>query len=245
MTIFDRTNEMTAGKTRLPTILALNIISVALFCSWLLPANHGFWFPIDSAIYHFFNHQWVTHRGFLWLVAITNNRAFDAISLLCMGTLMLSYWLPASKAGRRKIILMGVTMLISAVLLNQIGQAIPIERPSPSISFTDTYRMRDLISIDTKDSSGDSFPGDHGTMLLIFCGFMLRYFGGRAFTISIAIFLFFILPRIMGGAHWFTDVFVGSLSVVLMVLPWILMTSLSDRVIAWLDRIIPGQKAIK
>ncbi len=55
--------------------------------------NHGFWFTIDSGIFHFFNQKLVESHAFLWWVAITNNRAFDGCSLLAMGGLMLSFWL--------------------------------------------------------------------------------------------------------------------------------------------------------
>lgn len=44
----------------------------------------------------------------------------------------------------------------------------------------------------------------------------------------------------MIGAHWFTDIAVGSLSAVLIGAPWVLMTSLSDKTIAWFDRSLPG-----
>lgn len=78
-------------------------------------------------------------------------------------------------------------------------------------------------------------------MLLIFTGFMLRYFGKKAFLIAVLIFLIFSLPRIMIGAHWFTDVFVGSLSIALLGLPWVLLTPLSDGLINLLNRYIPGE----
>lgn len=77
-------------------------------------------------------------------------------------------------------------------------------------------------------------------MLLIFASFMWRYFGRRAFTISLIIFVVFAFPRVMIGAHWFTDIAVGSLSAVLIGAPWVLMTSLSDKTIAWFDRSLPG-----
>ncbi|WPM85550.1 phosphatase PAP2 family protein [Apirhabdus apintestini] len=224
-----------------PLIVLLNALGLALFFSWYLPVNHGFWFPIDSALFHFFNAALSTNRTFLWFVAITNNRAFDACSLLCMGLLMLWFWRKASPHERRHIFIMGVVMLLSAVILNQIGQALPVKRPSPTLTFTHINRVRDLLHFPTKDASGDSFPGDHGMMLLIFCGFMLRYFGKTAFIIAVMIFLLFALPRIMIGAHWFTDVFVGSLAVVLVGLPWILMTPLSDRLINSLNRCLPGR----
>jgi membrane-associated phospholipid phosphatase len=79
-------------------------------------------------------------------------------------------------------------------------------------------------------------------MLLIFTGFMLRYFGKKAFAIAVIIFLIFIMPRMMIGAHWFTDIFVGSLSIALVGLPWVLLTPLSDGLINLLDRYLPCKK---
>lgn len=80
-------------KTRYSLIILLNAAGLALFLSWYLPVNHGFWFTIDSGIFHFFNQKLVESHAFLWWVAITNNRAFDGCSLLAMGGLMLSFWL--------------------------------------------------------------------------------------------------------------------------------------------------------
>ncbi len=227
--------------TRYPQILLLNAAGLALFLSWYLPVNHGLWFPLDSSIFHFFNQELVKSKAFLWLVAITNNRAFDGCSLLAMGCLMLSFWLKEDKTGRRRIIMMGLVMLLTAVVINQLAQHLmPVKRASPSLSFPNIYRVSELLHISTKDASKDSFPGDHGMMLLIFSAFMLRYFGKKAFAIALAIVVIFAFPRVMIGAHWFTDIAVGSLTAVLIGVPWCLMTPLSDRLIALFDRYLPG-----
>lgn len=227
--------------TRYPQILLLNAAGLALFLSWYLPVNHGLWFPLDSSIFHFFNQELVKSKAFLWLVAITNNRAFDGCSLLAMGCLMLSFWLKEDKTGRRRIIMMGLVMLLTAVVINQLAQNLmPVKRASPSLSFPNIYRVSELLHISTKDASKDSFPGDHGMMLLIFSAFMLRYFGKKAFAIALAIVVIFAFPRVMIGAHWFTDIAVGSLTAVLIGAPWCLMTPLSDRLIALFDRYMPG-----
>ncbi|MCU6665175.1 MAG: phosphatase PAP2 family protein [Silvania sp.] len=227
--------------TRIPLILLLNIAGLALFLSWYLPVNHGFWFPLDSGIFHFFNQELVKSRAFLWLVAITNNRAFDACSLLAMGYLMLTFWRQENAAGRRRIVMIGLTMLLAAVVINQLAQAIiPVKRSSPTLFFPDIYRVSELLNISTKDASKDSFPGDHGMMLLIFSAFMWRYFGSKTFALALIIFMVFAFPRVMIGAHWFSDIAVGSVSVALIGLPWCLMTPLSDRVIALFDRYLPG-----
>ncbi|ASV56202.1 membrane protein [Lelliottia jeotgali] len=210
--------------------------------SWYLPVNHGFWFPIDSGIFHFFNEQLVKSQVILWLVAITNNRAFDGCSLLAMGCLMLSFWLKEDAAGRRRIIMIGLVMLLTAVVINQLAQGLmPVKRSSPSLFFPNVHRVSELLHISTKDASKDSFPGDHGMMLLIFSSFMLRYFGKKAFVVALIIVVVFAFPRVMIGAHWLTDIVIGSLSAVLIGAPWCLMTPLSDRLIVLFDRYLPGK----
>lgn len=157
---------------------------------------------------------------FLWVVAITNNRAFDGCSLLAMGALMLSFWRKETPDGRRRIIAIGLVMLLTAVVLNQLGRAlIPVKRASPTLMLDNIHRVSELLHISTKDASRDSFPGDHGMMLLIFSAFMLRYFGKVAGLIGLIIAVVFAFPRVMIGAHWLTDIVVGSMTVVLIGLP--------------------------
>ena len=228
-------------RRNLPRILLLNILGIALFLSWYLPANHGLWFKVDSAIFFFFNQHLASDPTFLHLVAITNNRAFDAISLIAMGLLYLYFYLKQDAYGRRRLLVTGVVMLLTAVVLNQLGHLLPVKHPSPTLTFDNINRVSELTGIPTKDASSDSFPGDHGMMLIIFACFMLRYFNVRAFIIALAIVVVFSLPRVMIGAHWFTDIAVGSLSVVLVGASWWLMTPASDALIDGLNRLLPGK----
>ncbi len=229
-------------RRNLPAILLLNVLGIALFLSYYLPANHGFWAPIDRSVFFFFNRRLATHETFLHLVAITNNRAFDACSLLAMGLLYLSYYVKKDASGRRGMIMVGIVMLLTAVVLNQLGHQLPVAHKSPSLSFPHVNRVSELTGIPTKDSSGDSFPGDHGMMLMVFSVFMLRYLGLRAFAIAVLITVVFSMPRLMIGAHWFTDIMVGSLSVVLVGTSWWLMTPASDILVNWLDKKLPKKK---
>lgn len=227
--------------TRLVTILLLNALGVVLFLSWYLPPEHGFWFGVDKTIFFTFNDQMVAHPGFALVVAITNFRGFDLVSLLAMGLLYLSFWRRETPQGRRKLLAIGITMLLTAVILNQLGHLIPVQHASPTLFFDNVHRVSELTGIPAKDASKNSFPGDHGMMLIIFACFMWRYFGSRAFLIAAAIVIIFSLPRVMAGAHWFTDVAVGSLSVVLVGLSWWLLTPASDAVVNWFYRKLPGK----
>lgn len=229
---------------RFSSILVLNVLGIGLFLSWYLPENHGFWLTLDSHIFFYFNRLLVDSPTFLHLVAITNNRAFDGCALVAMGLLYLSFYLKATSTERRRLLILGFIMLLTAVVLNQAGHLLPVQHASPTLYFSDVNRVSDLTGIPTKDASSDSFPGDHGMMLMIFAAFMLRYFTRTAFAIGLAIMVIFSSPRIMIGAHWFTDIAVGSLSVVLVGLSWWLLTPASDATIALLNRLLPKKSTV-
>ncbi|TKY82872.1 phosphatase PAP2 family protein [Pectobacterium polonicum] len=229
---------------RLSSILVLNVLGIGLFLSWYLPENHGFWLTLDSHIFFYFNRLLVESPTFLHLVAITNNRAFDGCALIAMGLLYLSFYVKATPAERRRLLIIGFIMLLTAVVLNQAGHLLPVQHASPTLYFSDINRVSDLTGIPTKDASSDSFPGDHGMMLMIFTAFMLRYFTRTAFAIGLTIMVVFSLPRIMIGAHWFTDIAVGSLSVVLVGLSWWLLTPASDAAVALLNRLLPKKSTV-
>ncbi|CNL08280.1 phosphatase PAP2 family protein [Yersinia aldovae] len=226
-------------RRNLPTILLLNMLGIVLFLSWYIPVNHGFWFKIDSTIFFYFNQHLLSSPTFLHLVAITNNRAFDVISLVCMGLLYVCFYIKETPVGRRRLIVIGFVMLLTAVILNQLGHMLPVSHPSPTLAFDNINRVSELTGIPTKDASSDSFPGDHGMMLMIFACFMLRYFSCGAFAIALLIAAIFSIPRVMIGAHWFTDIAVGSLSVVLVGISWVLLTPLSDKIIDAIDQRLP------
>ena len=77
-------------KTRLPLIFLLNVAGFALFLSWYLPVNHGFWFPLDAAIFHFFNNGLVENHAFLWLVALRREgEHVGALRFLRLGILVM------------------------------------------------------------------------------------------------------------------------------------------------------------
>ncbi len=143
----------------LPQIVLLNIVGPALFLSCIFPLIMDSGCRLMRIFFHFFNQKLVESKAFLWLVALTNNRAFDGCSLLAMGMLMLSFWLKKNAPGRRRIVIMGLVMLLTAVVLNQLGQAlIPVKRASPTLTFTDINRVSELLSFPRKMPHEIAFP---------------------------------------------------------------------------------------
>ncbi len=78
----------------------------------------------------------VAHPAFALLVAITNFRGFDAVSLLAMGLLYLWLWYRETPTGRRRMLAIGITMLVTAVVLNQAGHLLPVKHASPTLFLT-------------------------------------------------------------------------------------------------------------
>lgn len=224
-------------------IIGCNLAGFLLFFSWYLPPDHGFWFFIDKNIFYFFNQLLAESNAFLYFVAFINFRAFDAVAFLFMLLIFLYFFVQQDATGKRKMSCMGIAMLISVVLIKITDGRLDIDRLSASVYFESLHEPVNFVSKMTgwnvKDRSGTSFPGDHGMMLLVFTSFMGRYFGKKAFLASLLVFFVFSLPRIMSGAHWFTDVAVGSVSIVLIIMSWILLTPFSDKIIQWLEPKIP------
>ncbi|HCM63676.1 MAG TPA: hypothetical protein DIT05_14220 [Morganella sp. (in: Bacteria)] len=224
---------------RLTVPLALSLTAVFLFMSWYLPVGYSLWAYPDNAVFHFFNDPLASRYSLATFIAIINNRAFDLAALLMMGTLYYTIFRRKDTAGKRRLVMAGIVMVVSAVIINQIGQALPFDRLSPTLSVEQANRVGDITGIYTKDASKSSFPGDHGLMLMIFAAFVWRYGGLRYFPAAVLIMIIFSLPRIMAGAHWFTDVMIGSLSLTLISMSWLLLTPLSDLCVNFLVRRMP------
>ena len=200
-------------KKRIALLLACNILGILLLISLHFPwAGADSWFVLDRIVFYFFNAFLDKSHTFLYLVAFTNLRAFDAVAFLFMLAIFLYYYQKADAQGRHFLLAMGVVMLLTAIAARLVGNLIDFDRASPTKFFFTNGEHVNLVSKLTqwpaKDWSSTSFPGDHGMVLILFS-----------------------LPRIMSGAHWITDLLVGSMSLNLIVTSWFLLTPLSDKLI--------------
>lgn len=215
----------------LPHILIWNLLGAFIALSWLLLPGHGFWARWDFQVFHSFNTLIAEPGEWRLLMAITNNRLFDLVSISCMLVLLGWQYLQGDLAARRRLLAMSLLMVVTALIINRVGHLVPVERPSPTLSLPGALRLTALIDFPTKDSSSDSFPGDHGLMLMIFAGFMLRFAPRWVGVAACLMVPLFTLPRIMVGAHWVTDIYMGSLAITTLLLPWLLLTPLAPALV--------------
>ncbi|HSH48378.1 MAG TPA: phosphatase PAP2 family protein [Halomonas sp.] len=210
--------------------LLLNALGLGLIFSWALP-SFTLWPYLDDSVFWLFNRTIsADHPRWTTLLAAMNNRFYDAVVMLGMLTLMASACYRDPRGGWPRWLGIGVTMLLTAgVTALLVRYLVTYTHPSPTLLYPDASRVSQFVDFATKDQAGSSFPGDHGIMAMIFAGFMLS-FGDRITRIaSLAIATLAAAPRIMVGAHWLSDILVGSLSIVLLILPWALCTPLARR----------------
>lgn len=208
-------------------LIVLNTLGLLLLICWWVPGL-DFWPVVDGDVFWGFNAlisplnpHWDTILGAL------NTRIFDAAAFAMMG--MLFCWAIVSDAQRphryRHWFSIGITMLLTAGILSlMVLRLVSYSHASPTRFFSHAQHLSELVSFKTKDSSSNSFPGDHGLMLMVFASYMIAFASRRIAAWSLVFVVVLSAPRIMVGAHWFSDVYLGSLSIALIVLPWVLCT---------------------
>ena len=87
-----------------------------------------------------------------------------------------------------------------------------------------------------KDASGRSFPGDHASVLLLWAIFLSPFARGWRRWLVWGLTLLFILPRLVSGAHWLSDVLVGGLFLSLIAIGWGLYTPYAARACGLMER---------
>jgi len=208
-------------------ILLFNLLAILLVWTWLTPSLM-FWTDLDDTVF-FLTNAWLNEdrEGWVLFVATTNHRLFDVFSFLVL--LAIYIWAINRDPNPHQRMLrwggIGLTMLLSAVFIAQgFRMAVPYGHPSPTLVHESAYLVSEMVDFSTKDSSANSFPGDHGVNLFLFSAFMWHFAGLRVMLVSAVFAVLLSAPRILSGAHWFSDIFFAALTINLFVAPWILLT---------------------
>jgi len=214
---------------RLQILILCNLFAIILFASWLLEPTRSLWMKLDVWSFWAMNNSLAEGKTWQWFWAITNNRAFDLVPAFCMLLLYSHCSLRNDRKNLNRYIAIGILLVITVLVASQLGKAIPIKRPSATFAFPEALRISQLVpEIMTKDTASDSFPGDHGLILLLYAGFV-AFFMPRIYGILAALMVIpFTLPRLMSGAHWLTDEIVGAIAVGMITLSWVLATPLHN-----------------
>lgn len=193
-----------------------------VYLSWLSPVTRPFWDVIDTKSYLFFN-SWIQHSSFLrnfW--AMMNHGLtdwlFDVVMLAFV--LMFIFQEKTGKSLRSIKILLCVIFCAFVILsINRylISELFHVRRLSPSLVVDGGMRLSHEVHwLKIKETHHACFPGDHGTTALLFSLVIFYLMGNRMGLLALLVAIFFCLPRLIVGAHWLTDIAIGSFSIALL-----------------------------
>jgi len=225
--------------------LWLHAFAFLLFASWVFPPTATLWNALDLWLFRTLNSglQGSPIAQIFW--ALANVKMTDFYGALFMVTFSLIYVFD-KKANMAKFRLaqffyfllwfeIGILSLKEVLFKGLV--AFDFLRDSPSILFNDTFLLSEVVPwLKIKDSSHWCFPGDHAFIVLQWAGFITAFCGRRLGLVAYLSTIFFILPRLIAGAHWITDTLCGSLPLSVLCLAWACYTPLYPFVMSYFER---------
>ncbi|MFK3972682.1 phosphatase PAP2 family protein [Pseudomonas sp. NPDC087358] len=210
--------------------LLCNLLALALLLVWIWPAGHAVFTQFDEWFFHLLNRPLLQSKVWLWIWTVASMRPFDiVVGLILLVLLIKGDWV--FKAVQTRAALIGfvltlIVLLIIRTVFSKIIDQTSLQHDSASVVIADAIKLSDLFpGLDKKwqlkDSSSQSFPGDHASVLLIWAMFMSvfsRTAGQRVIIWALA--FLFMMPRLVAGAHWGQDDYIGGVMIALLALGW-------------------------
>lgn len=226
-------------------ILVLLLLSLVLILSWVHNDLTHIWKSVDVSVFYTLNSslEGNTYWSMLW--AFLSLREADIVAAIVIFLFFYSNGVVFNKEERLKGFIGFVTllfvMLIVRELVDLFVEIYKLNRPSPSLVLDSSIRLSELYpTLHPKDASPASFPGDHAAVLFTWFGYCI-YFAKNKWSLAILFAtIFFALPRLIAGAHWFSDVAVGGLSIALISISFGLYTPLLNKVNSKLTSLLSG-----
>lgn len=196
-------------------LICLLLAAAGLICSWAgWEAARNYWDAVDRFVFFTLNGSLENRHDWQLFWALGNSLGFDLLMGSVIAFLFYHY---ASQARGEKALERLCTFLITitvAVICKYITRFFPgSDRVSASAELRPAMRLSEYVPwFKPKDISYDSFPSDHGTLLFLSVVFLWFFAGWRYGAIMLAVAVCCCLPRLFSGAHWFSDMAVGSVS---------------------------------
>ena len=213
------------------------VVAILLASWWIFPK---FWDSLDLATFYFC-HSFVEKSPFwqrFW--ATLSNHRIDWIHDVVFFAFFAPYlFIGENKRKKSLSLIIGVIftgLVIFTVNKTFFPKVIVCERHSPTVVLGDTVRLKQLVTdFKFKDRSTNSFPGDHATTAVFFTYFSFLLLGWRRALFCTAYAIFFCMPRLVAGAHWLTDIIMGSLPIALLSSSYFIGLGLFGFLITYMD----------
>ena len=238
------------AKWNVGRLVLCNLVALALLGIWMWPTGHALFNQLDDGLFHLLNQPLEQNAVWLHIWTVASMRPFDiVVGLILLSLLIKGDWVfeavqvRAALFGFVSILLL---LLIIRTLFSKWLDHSSLQHDSPSMVFGDAVRLSDIFPTleknwELKDRSSQSFPGDHASVLLIWAMFMTvfsRTLMQRVIIWGLAVL--FMLPRLVAGAHWGQDDYIGGVLIALLALGWGYYTPFAARACnLWLKATAP------
>jgi len=208
---------------------------VVFFTFLILPLafllrSSSFFHEIDISLAYFFNDIIRLHPSLQNTCALLNSKIGNWLYDGLMALFIVPYiW----KGGKEKWLERTVnTLLIVALsffcyfLFNRyITRQLHFKSQSPTGILPDLFNLAEAINwIKVKIHSSNSYPSDHGSTIFMFILSTYYLMGRKIGALAVVASIPFALPRLLVGAHWASDLFLGSLPLALFNVAWFFYT---------------------
>ena len=239
-------SDVVQARWRGPELAAFNVLALLLLASWRWPPARLLWDRFDASVFHLLNAPLASNSAWAHFWAVCSMRPVDlGFGLIMLVFLIRGNWIFGAARVRQALYaflaVLLLLLLIRVGLLVELVRALHWQRASPSLTVDGAVRLTDLFpdwSRDwhMKDSSGGSFPGDHASILLLWAMFLSPFASGWRRWLVWSLAFLFMLPRLVSGAHWLSDILVGGLFLALIAIGWGLYTPYAARACSLMER---------
>ena len=166
-----------------PVMLFVQLaLAALLLASWFDPIAfmRPLWDALDAAAYLKLNGTVESGDAWRWFWAAANTRIVDGISALLFVLIFGVFIIRGGWANAAVRISQGAFVAVYTVLVLDLSSnwIFTFDRASPSLVLEPFYGLAGMLGdIKVKDTSGSSFPGDHGTAVVLFTVFIGAFCG--------------------------------------------------------------------
>ena len=228
-----------------------HFLAALLLASLFAPPTNEVWRALDTAVFCFLNNAIVGHPIQQAFWAVANIKITDIFGAAFLLFSFLLYVFEAQGLERRRrfakllftLLWFEISILFCKQLYTPLCEGHGLSRHSPTVVLPHSLMLSEIVPwAKIKDSSYFCFPADHASIVFQWCAFLWFCAGWKR---GVSIFLcstLFLLPRLISGAHWLSDLAVGSGCVVLLALAWALHTPLYGWMMGRLYRLVGAEE---
>lgn len=212
-------------------LIGCHLLIAFFAASFFWEPTRDLWNAIDAGVFRLLNGSLEGHHNWQVFWALANHNMADWVTDIFFLSFFIAavYSQPKEERLKQTAHILFCCLYIACIIffVNRVlfRHHLHIPRPSPTLVFPDSLKLSHEINwLKIKDAAKQSFPGDHGTTAILFAASYASFASRRLKILGWLYGIFLCLPRLITGAHWLSDIILGSGSIALFFLSWAFYT---------------------